>query len=114
MGPSTIRPIFLNFLIFPHLFYEPFSEWNDSKNWETREVLTTPQETADLVTFTEEILNGKLRFLCSIVSLPKCTILRPRIEHGQHCTLLDPAMEILCTLTIKKKWKIMSKMLQYI
>ena len=23
------------------------------------------QETADLVTFTEEILNGKLRFLCS-------------------------------------------------
>ena len=24
-----------------------------------------PQETADLVTFTEEILNGKLRFLYS-------------------------------------------------
>ena len=24
-----------------------------------------PKETADLVTFTEEILNGKLRFLCS-------------------------------------------------
>ena len=24
-----------------------------------------PQETADLVTFTEEILNGKLLFLCS-------------------------------------------------
>ena len=24
-----------------------------------------PQETADLVTFTEEILNGKLHFLCS-------------------------------------------------
>ena len=23
-----------------------------------------PQETADLVTFTEEILNGKLRFFC--------------------------------------------------
>ena len=23
-----------------------------------------PQETADLVTFTEEILNGKLHFLC--------------------------------------------------
>ena len=23
-----------------------------------------PQETADLVTITEEILNGKLRFLC--------------------------------------------------
>ena len=24
-----------------------------------------PQETADLVTFTEEILDGKLHFLCS-------------------------------------------------
>ena len=24
------------------------------------------KETADLVTFTEEILNGKLRFLCSV------------------------------------------------
>ena len=24
-----------------------------------------PQKTADLVTFTEEILNGKLQFLCS-------------------------------------------------
>ena len=25
-----------------------------------------PQETADLASFTEEILNGKLHFLCSI------------------------------------------------
>ena len=25
-----------------------------------------PQETADLITFTEEILNGKLPFLCSV------------------------------------------------
>ena len=25
-----------------------------------------PLETADLVTFTEEILNGKLQFLCSV------------------------------------------------
>ena len=25
-----------------------------------------PQEAADLVTFTEEILNGKLHFLCSV------------------------------------------------
>ena len=25
-----------------------------------------PQETAGLVTFTEEILNGKLHFLCSV------------------------------------------------
>ena len=28
-----------------------------------------PQETADLVTFTEEILNGKLHFLCSASSI---------------------------------------------
>ena len=27
-----------------------------------------PQETTDLVTFTEEILNGKLYFLCSETS----------------------------------------------
>ena len=27
-----------------------------------------PQETADLVTITEEILNGKLYFLCSVCS----------------------------------------------
>ena len=26
-----------------------------------------PQETADVVTFTEEILNGKLHFLCSSI-----------------------------------------------
>ena len=25
-----------------------------------------PQETVDLVTFTEEILNGKIQFLCSV------------------------------------------------
>ena len=25
-----------------------------------------PQETVDLVTFTEEIINGKLHFLCSV------------------------------------------------
>ena len=28
-------------------------------------MLPNSQETADLVTFTEEILNGKLHFLCS-------------------------------------------------
>ena len=30
------------------------------------------QETVDLVTFTEEILNWKLRFLCSDIYLPMC------------------------------------------
>ena len=34
-----------------------------------------PQETGDLVTFTEEILNRKLHFLCSVT--PKIQILRP-------------------------------------
>ena len=29
------------------------------------------QKTADLVTFTEEILNGKLHFLCRV---PYCTV----------------------------------------
>ena len=36
------------------------------------------QETADLVTFTEEILNGKLNFLCNATILNyiiKCSIL---------------------------------------
>ena len=28
-----------------------------------------PQKTADLVTFTEEILNGKVHFLCSVHDL---------------------------------------------
>ena len=31
-------------------------------------MLPNSQETADLVTFTEEILNGKLHFLCSDIS----------------------------------------------
>ena len=30
------------------------------------------QKTADLVTFTEEILNGKLHFLCSAFSYDQC------------------------------------------
>ena len=29
-------------------------------------MLPNPLETADLVTFTEEILNGKLHFLCTM------------------------------------------------
>ena len=35
---------------------------------------TVPQFTVDLVTFTEEILNGKLHFLCSVRSLVKVSI----------------------------------------
>ena len=29
-----------------------------------------PQETADLVTFTEEILNGKIHFFCAVTGSP--------------------------------------------
>ena len=34
-----------------------------------------PQFPMDLVTFTEEIPNGKLHFLCSATSFPKSSIL---------------------------------------
>ena len=30
-------------------------------------MLTNPQETVDLVTFTEQILKGKLHFFCSAI-----------------------------------------------
>ena len=36
-----------------------------------------PQETVDLVTFTEDILNGKLHFLCSVLVI-KCPFSKPR------------------------------------
>ena len=32
-------------------------------------MLANPQSLADLVTFTEEILNGKLHFLCSDIKI---------------------------------------------
>ena len=38
-----------------------------------------PQKTADLVTFTEEILNGKLHFLCSVY-YQKSTIYYPELN----------------------------------
>ena len=38
-------------------------------------MLPNPQETVDLVTFTEEILYGKLHFLCS-VSKENCQIFK--------------------------------------
>ena len=39
-------------------------------------MLPNPQETVDLVKFTEEILNGKLHFLCSAVTF----LFRKKIE----------------------------------
>ena len=42
-----------------------------------------PQKTADLVTFTEEILNGKLHFLCSASYAPKIIFSELRVFlHG--------------------------------
>ena len=45
-----------------------------------------PQESADLVTFTEEFLNGKLRFLCSVshrclTSDPKYASVYSHVKH---------------------------------
>ena len=52
-----------------------------------------PQETADLVTFTEENLNGKLHFLCSVCILKilhrsLCFIIK---KHGLN--LFSPSFE---------------------
>ena len=44
-------------------------------------VRPNPQETADLVTFTEEILNGKLHFLCSDIKLQQ-TYFFQRYSYG--------------------------------
>ena len=39
-----------------------------------QEMLPNPQFPADLITFTEEILNGKLHFLCSTNDYIQCNI----------------------------------------
>ena len=36
----------------------------------TQKMQPNLEKTADLVTFTEEIFNGKLHFLCSVIYLP--------------------------------------------
>ena len=38
---------------------------------DTAQKMKFPQESKDLVTFTEDILNGKFQFLCSASSQPK-------------------------------------------
>ena len=43
---------------------------------------SNPQETADLVTFTEETLNGKLHFLCSVKSY-QCSL------EGSHAVSIE-------------------------
>ena len=36
-----------------------------------------PQDSADLVTFNEEIINGKLHFLCSVITTKDVNSLKP-------------------------------------
>ena len=69
----------------------------------------TSQETADLVTFTEEILNGKLHFLCSLDSCPylihyvKYT--RIRLLSGRHISVFRLNLAI-CELPDHSDWKV--------
>ena len=63
------------YYIIPHssAFYFRTDKWKKNH----REVLCSkfPENTADLVRFTEEILNGKLGFLCSVRSvMRKCSV----------------------------------------
>ena len=51
----------------------------------------TPQFLADLVTFTEEILNGKLHFLCSIL------FSNPKLKKLKHVTS-NEELSIKCCL----------------
>ena len=39
-----------------------------------------PQETADLVTFTAEKLNGKLQFLCSVICIISSHIIYAKVD----------------------------------
>ena len=48
-----------------------------------------PLETADLITFTEKILSGKLRFLCSDYSSMKHNA-RYDAAHGKGLKILTP------------------------
>ena len=61
-----------------------------------------PQETADWVTFTEEILNGKLHFLCSdcpeiVVSVfAKCSDLNSFVPNEIFLSKAQENSRILC------------------
>ena len=60
-----------------------------------------PQEAADLVTFTEEILNGKLQFLCSVYSTD---------SNEKQWTLTFCPNKLECTRHMHKYvWQIISK-----
>ena len=46
-----------------------------------------PQFPADLVTFTEEILSGKLHFLCSVYSVLSCQIVVVSCQIAEVCPI---------------------------
>ena len=55
-----------------------------------------PQETADLVSFTEEIFNGKLHFLCSdsiigILLIQKVKLIIQKTDAHMKCTKRKPS-----------------------
>ena len=60
-------------------------------------MLPNSQETADLVTFTEEILNAELLFLCSVVCLSKPYHFKI-FEGCLPQILLGPFLNTLCHL----------------
>ena len=64
-----------------------------------------PQETADLVTFTEEILNGKLHFLCSV----RVFFLIYQSANGTFSIMID-TLEFSFLLHEKLKFKINFKL----
>ena len=48
-----------------------------------------PQKAADLVTFIEEILNGKFHFLCSAMEVTQGMNLTLKILYSEFWTVLD-------------------------
>ena len=58
-----------------------------------------PQETAELVTFTEEILNGKLHFVCSV--LQSCL---SQIFVGDPATLQKQPPKVFCEKNILRNF----------
>ena len=61
-----------------------------------------PKETADLVTFTEEILNGKLHFLCSGYDLSSSSCYPTPIE-----------MQIVLYFTLSSNYQSLKKLFDY-
>ena len=66
-----------------------------------------PQETADLVTFTEEILNEKLHFLWSVIYL-NCDLLKLEIRDSYkkpYCDYVSIPYDYVVPKIISKYWK---------